>query len=154
MRIPDREVDELFALPLAEFTSARNTLAARLKREGHAAEADQVKALAKPSTSAWAVNQLYWKHRELFDRLLETSRQYREAQAAQLSGKTTDLRTPGDARRGVISELSQRAAALLHEAGHSPTPDIMRRVTTTLEAMSAYAAIPNASRPGRLTEDM
>ena len=28
------EIDALFTLPLAEFTGARNTLAARLKKEG------------------------------------------------------------------------------------------------------------------------
>ncbi|HET9787557.1 MAG TPA: hypothetical protein VFP47_10510, partial [Pyrinomonadaceae bacterium] len=58
----DDELDTLFKLPLAEFTSARNTLAARLKKTGHGDEAVLVQALAKPSISAWTVNQLYWNH--------------------------------------------------------------------------------------------
>jgi hypothetical protein len=149
----ENDVDALFSLPLSEFTPARNALAARLKREGHADEANRVKAIGKPSTSAWAVNQLYWKHRELFNRLLEAGQDYREAQAAQLAGRPTDLRKPGDARRTAISELSRLAAGLLQEAGHNPAPEIMRRISTTLEAMSAYATAPG-SRPGRLTEDV
>ena len=56
-------MDALFKLPLAEFTGARNDLAARLKREGRANDSNFVKALAKPSISAWAVNQLHWNHR-------------------------------------------------------------------------------------------
>lgn len=39
--------DELYGLPLAGFTAARNELAARLRKEGYRAEAEAVKALAK-----------------------------------------------------------------------------------------------------------
>src|SRR6185436_8887237 len=84
------EVDALFKLPLAEFTGARNNLAARLKREGRANDSNRVKALAKPSLSAWAVNQLHWKHREAFDRLLVTSQRFR--QASHTAGRIADLR--------------------------------------------------------------
>jgi hypothetical protein len=44
------DVDALFRLPVAEFTSARNALAARLKKSGRSDEAASVKALAKPSS--------------------------------------------------------------------------------------------------------
>ena len=43
------DVDGLFRLPLAEFTAARNALAARLKKAGRPSDADAVKALPKPS---------------------------------------------------------------------------------------------------------
>ena len=55
------DIDELFKLPLAEFIGARNELATRLKKSGQANDANLVKTLAKPSVSAWTVNQLYWK---------------------------------------------------------------------------------------------
>ena len=70
------EVDALFKLPLAEFTGARNTLGARLKKSGQGDEAARVKALAKPSISAWAVNQLYWHHREAFDQLIDSGERF------------------------------------------------------------------------------
>src|SRR5947209_2100222 len=57
-------------------------------------------------------------------------------------------------RREALSGLSRLSAELLRDAGHNPTPDTMRRITTTLEAMSAYDSLPDASRPGYLTADL
>jgi hypothetical protein len=51
-------IDELYQLPLDEFTAARNALA---KSTGDAS----IKKLEKPSLSAWAVNQLFWHQRKL-----------------------------------------------------------------------------------------
>ena len=78
----ENEIDALFVLPLADFTGARNALAARLKKDGRADDAERVKSLRKPPVSAWVVNQLYWRHREAFDRLLATGDQFRKAQAS------------------------------------------------------------------------
>jgi hypothetical protein len=148
------DVDALFNLPLAEFTSARNALAKRLKQGGRGNEADFVRALVKPSISAWAVNQLYWKHRDAFDRLIATGDRFRQAQTSRLSRKVADMREALDARREVLSHVSDLASALLQDADHNPSPETMRRVTTTLEAMSVYASIPDGPRPGRLTHDV
>src|SRR6266516_583312 len=97
------DIDALFALPLTEFTGARNTLASRLKQDGRGKEAERVKALVKPSVSALAVNQLYWKHRKVFDGLIATGQRFRQAQASQLAGKVSDIRGPLDARREALS---------------------------------------------------
>ena len=151
------DVDALFRLPLAEFTAARNTLAARLKKTGRGNEAGEavlVKALVKPSISAWAVNQLYWKHREAFDRLIESGARFHKAQSSRLAGKLADMRTALDARREALTQLSDLATSLLRDAGHNPTPDTIHRITTTLEALSAYASRSGAPRPGRLTHDV
>jgi len=148
------EVDALYTLPLAEFTAARNTLAAQLKKSGRGNEADFVKSLVKPSISAWAVNQLYWKHQDAFERLIATGERFRQAQTSGLARKVADMRGALDARRETLLQVSDLATALLQDAGHNPTPDTMRRVTTTLEAMSVYASIPDGPRPGRLTNDV
>ena len=151
------DVDALYRLPLAEFTAARNALAARLKKAGRGdekAEADRVKALVRPSISAWAVNQLYWKHREAFDRLIATGERFRHAQTSRLARKVGDMRGALDARREALSHLSDLATALLRNAGHNPTPETIHRIMTTLEALSAYATLPDALRPGRLTHDV
>src|SRR6185369_13761013 len=71
-----------------------------------------------------------------------------------LEGKTSDPREPLAARRETLSTLSRLADALLREAGHNAGPDTMRRITTTLEALSAYPAFSDASRPGHLTNDV
>jgi hypothetical protein len=51
-----------------------------------------VKALVKPSITACAVNQLYWKHREAFDRLIATGERLRRAQTFRLVQKVADMR--------------------------------------------------------------
>jgi hypothetical protein len=119
-----------------------------LKKDGSPNDAERVKLLSKPSVSAWAVNQLYWNHREEFEQLIAAGKRFRPAQ------KAADMRDSLDARREVLAELSELATELLSDAGHSPTLDTLRRVTTTLEAMSAYALLPDGPTPGRLSNDL
>ena len=148
------DVDELFRLPLSEFIGARKTLAVKLKKEGRGDEAERFKALAKPTVSAWTVNQLYWRHREVFDQLIATGQRLRQAQTKGRNAKAGDLRAAFDERREVLSRLSDLATALLHEAGYNAGLDILRRIATTLEAMSAYASLPNGVSAGRLIKDI
>jgi hypothetical protein len=148
------EIEALFQLPLAEFTPARNALSTRLKKSGHAEQAEAVKGLQKPSLSAWTVNQLFWKQRGAFDRLLDAGLKFRTAQAAQLSGRSTDIRGPLEARREALADLSKRAAQILRDVNHTATPDVMRRVTTTLEALSTYGGLEGTPQPGHLSEDV
>jgi hypothetical protein len=147
----ESDLDALFRLPLTEFTGERNALASRLKKSGRGDEAAIVKALAKPPVSAWAVNQLYWNHRETFDQLLASGERVHKTQA---SGKVADMRAALDARREALTDLSDLATSLLREADHNPSLDIIRRITSTLEAMSVYASRAHAPRPGRLTQDV
>ena len=142
------DVDELFKLPLAEFIDARNTLAKSLKQSGRADDANLVKTLAKPSVSAWTVNQLYWHHRDEFEMLLAAGRRFRKAQT---SGKIADMRDSLQARSEALLGLSDLATSLLSDAGHNPSPDTIRRVTTTLEALSALTDGPTL---GRLSQDV
>jgi DNA-binding transcriptional MerR regulator len=154
---PEKDDEAMFRLPLAEFTGARNALAARLKKSGREEEkaaAARVKALAKPSISAWAVNQLYWNHREAFDQLIASGERFHKAQTSRSAGKVADIRAALDARRECLSQLSDIAARVLRDAGHNPAPDTIHRITTTLEGISAYASRSNAPRPGRLTADV
>lgn len=148
------DIDDLFKLPLTEFTAARNSLAASLKEAGRADAAAEVKALTKPPLSAWAVNQLYWRHRKPFDQLIAAGERLRDAQASQLAGKGGDMRAPTEARREALAELSTRAAALLRESGHPATPDLTRRIATTLEALATYGRQTEAPAAGRLTADV
>ena len=148
------DIDALFRLPLSEFISARKTLAARLKKEGRPTEAQRVDALGKPSVSAWTVNQLYWQQREAFDQLIATGQRLRAAQTKGRSGKASDLRATFDERREVLAQLSDLATAVLRDGGHNPSLDTLRRTATSLEAMSAYAVLPDGVSAGRLTKDI
>ncbi|HXE80811.1 MAG TPA: hypothetical protein VNK41_08685, partial [Vicinamibacterales bacterium] len=87
----DARVDRLYALPLDEFVKARNALAAELKRENRPDEANRVKALARPSLPAWALNQVYWHARRDFDRLTSAGDRLRELQRQALAGRKVTL---------------------------------------------------------------
>lgn len=149
----DDEIDALFQQPLAEFTSSRNALASRLKKDGRTNDAERVKLLTKPSVSAWAVNQLYWDHRDAFDELIATGKRFRTG-SRQPAGKAANMRDSLDARREALVQLSDLATELLTEAGHNPSLDTLRRITTTLEALSAFALLGDGPTPGRLSNDV
>ena len=120
----ESDLDALFRLPLAEFTGARNALAAQLKKSGRGAEAARVKALAKPSVSAWAVNQLYWNHRTAFDQLIASGERFQKAQTSRSSGKAADMREALEARRAAITQLSDLATSLLRDADQNPSTGV------------------------------
>ncbi len=99
----DRELDRLFQAPFAEFVGARNGVAAMLKKAGRADESARVRGLAKPSYTAWLVNQLYWNARDELDAFLKASDRVRGAEQALLEGRKA---------AGHAELLSARAAAL------------------------------------------
>jgi hypothetical protein len=143
------DADALFALPLAEFTAARNALASRLKKEGRVAEAERVKAMPKPPATAWAVNQLYWRQRKELERLFAIDQKVRAAQ----TGKPADLRGLLDQRRKILNDLTDRAAAILRDAEHADTQEARRRIAVNLESL-AWAHSDAGPQAGRLTSDL
>src|SRR3954452_6186046 len=56
--VPEDAVDELFGLPIDEFTPRRDALAKELRGAGERDAAAWVKALRQASAPAWIVNQL------------------------------------------------------------------------------------------------
>ena len=139
------EIDALFQLPLGEFTPARNALAARLGKDGERAAAAAAKGLPKPSVAAWVVNQLYWQHREPFRRLIVAGDRFRNSPG---------VREHLEVRRNAQAALVEIATGLLHDAGYSGARDMLRRVTSTLEALATYGSLPSAPHAGRLTVDL
>jgi hypothetical protein len=147
------DIDTLFRLPLAEYTAARNALAASLKAAGRAADAAAVRALPKPSLSAWTVNQLSWHHRTAFNRLMVAGTRLRNAHTSKLAGGRAGLRAASAAHATALGELNNRAAGVLQGAGHIPTPELTHRIATTLEALASLE--PHSRGPaGHLTRDV
>lgn len=146
------EIDALFQRSLAEFTAARNALAKELKNEGRTLDAERVKALAKPSSPAWAVNQLYWQDPKAIDRLLTLGQRVRKAQTGQL--KNADLRALIEEKKQMTTALLTTASAILDEAGQAASADSMRRVSATLESLAAWGDMEGVPRAGRLTADL
>lgn len=138
----DDRIDDLYKLPLDEFTAARNALAKALGGD----EAKRVKALAKPNLVPWAVNQVYWRARGVYDRLLKAGDRLRKAQIAALEGRHADVRAANDAHRHAIAEGVAEAERLAAAHDSKPSPDALTR---TFEALSIA---PDPPEPhGRLT---
>jgi hypothetical protein len=141
----DEAIDELYQRPLAEFTQARNALAKTFGGD----DAKRVRALEKPTVVPWAVNQVYWRSRDTYDRVMDTGERLRKAQIATLEGKRADVRAANEAHRAAIREAVAEAERLSAESGSKPSPDALTR---TFEALSLATGRPE--RPGRLTEAM
>jgi hypothetical protein len=146
------EIDALFRLSLAEFTGARNALAKRLKHEGWALDAERVKGLAKPAAPVWAVNQLYWQDPKAIERLLALGERVRRVQTGHV--RNADLRALIGEKKEMTTALLTKAAAILEEAGHAASPDTMRRVSATLDALAAWGEMEGVPAAGRLTADV
>ena len=140
----DAELDKLYQLPLNEFTPARNALA---KQAG--ADGAEIKALTKPSAPAWAVNQLYWQSRKVYDALLKASERLRAAHHGLLAGKATDVPKAEAEHREALRAAVQEVRRLLGEAGESASEQTMTGVSETLEALPA-----GDEAPGRLTRPL
>ena len=148
----DAEIDALFGLPLAEFTPARNALVARLKKAGRAIDVERVKSLAKPPAPAWAVNQLYWQNPKAIDRLIDVTERVRKVQTGRI--KNADVRELLNEKKRMMAALIEKASAILSAAGHASSPDAVRRISATLEALAVWGKTEGAPEAGRLTADL
>jgi len=130
-------------LPLAEFTAARNELA---KKSGPDAAA--IKALEKPNIAAWAVNQLFWTKRKIYDVLIAASEKVRAAHVKQLSGKSADVAAAEAAHHAAVKAAADEARRILAAAGDPATPATMIAVIETLQTL------PTHDEPGKLTRPL
>lgn len=134
------DLDNLFQLPLDEFTGARNALAKQAGPDGAA-----IKALAKPPLAAWAVNQLYWREREVYEGLIEAAQQLRREHTAVLAGRSADLRVAGRTHDQALDRAVKATLAIVADGGHAASDTTRQAVVLTLRAL------PVDDAPGRLT---
>ncbi len=129
----EKQIDGLYALPLSEFTAARDALAKSLKaaKEGDAAR--RVKALAKPLAIPWAVNQLYWQARPAYNQLAKSGEKLRAAQIAALNGRSAGVQAATAAHRKAVADAVAIATKLASAADVQPAADALGRM---LEAVS------------------
>jgi hypothetical protein len=144
------EADELYALPLADFTPARDARAKALKPEAPELAA-RVKALRKPSIGAWVVNLLVRREADQVDQVLTVGAALREA-AANLDG--AELRELTRQRRQVTSAVTSRARGLAADEGHRVTEAVAEQVEQTLTAAMLDEAAARAVRSGLLVATM
>lgn len=141
----ESKIDDLYRGSLGDFVANRTALAKTLAGD----EAKRVRALAKPTVVPWAVNQVYWRARSTYDRLIKSGERLRSAQVAALGGKKVDIREATDAHRQAMADAVQEAEKIAAGAGVQPARDALTR---TFEAISLASARPES--PGRLTKPL
>lgn len=149
----DRELDELYVLPLEEFTGARNDLARRLKRAHQAEAAAEVQGLRKPSVVAWAANQLARREPESMGVLLEAGHVLQSAQARALGGRAgaAEVAAAAHAEREAVRRLLEAGRDVL---GDRATPQTLERLRQTLRSAAVEPQARTLLERGRLTEEV
>lgn len=125
----DAVVGELYGLPLAAFTAARNDRSRQARADGQPELARQIQALRKPTMAAWLVNQLTRQYAEEVNVLLDLGREMRSA-VAGVSGD--ELRLLTRRRHELIAALVRQAMSLGSSGRISN--DVEVNVRSTLEA--------------------
>ena len=137
--------DQLYAVPPPEFTARRDALAQQLRSDKTLAAA--VKALRKPSLSAWVVNLLVRREAGQVAEVLSVGEALR---AAQESMSGDQLRALTRQRRQLTAAVTTRARVLAGEAGVRVTPAVAEQVEGTLTAAMMDQRAAAAVRSGLL----
>ena len=132
---------ELYVLPPAEFTAARNARAGMADRS----IAAQVRGLRKPTVAAWTVN-LLARGGQLGE-ALELSAALREAQEDLDAAELSRL---GRQRRALVAALATQATGLAKDAGVTVSAAARDDVEKTINAAVMDAAAAAAVMTGRL----
>jgi hypothetical protein len=149
----ERELDGLYALPLEQFTKARNDLAARLRKAHQDDVAATVRALKKPSTVAWVANRLARDHAKQVDGLLQAAGRLRDAQQRSLGGEASadEVGDASAAEREAVRALLASARSIL---GARTTAPLLERLSQTLRAAAIDDNASALLQRGRLTEEL
>ena len=141
------EADDLYGLPLEEFTAARDALAKRLRGEKRREDADAVKALKRPSVAAGAINRAVREHGA--EELLAAGEELRSAHGALLegSGDAAAVRAATERERTAVRDLAKLAL------GDDATEATAEKVRATLHAASVDDDVRELLEAGRLERE-
>ncbi len=125
-----------------------------LRRTGKKEAAEALRALRKPSISAWAVNQAVRNRPQEAKALVKAGAELRKAQRGAISGRDPDaLRAATRAHRDLVEELTETAREVLSSRG-SVAPSVLLRVAQTLRSASVEKESSKALLAGALAEDV
>src|SRR5215212_7080161 len=110
----DAALDELYGVDPSEFVAVRKRLSATLRAAGDKDAAKELLAARRPSTSAWALNQVARNEPALVESLLDASRALFAAQTRG-SNKPDVLREAIRAHREAIDAATDAALGVLGE---------------------------------------
>jgi hypothetical protein len=141
------EADDLYGLPLGEFTAARDALAKRLRGEKRREDADFVKGLKRPSVAAGAINLAVREHGA--DDLLAAGEELRSAHGALLegSGDAAAVRAATERERAAVRDFARLAL------GDDASEATEEKVRATLHAASVDDEVRELLEAGRLERE-
>ena len=152
-------VEQLYGLPPAEFTRARDEAASELRKAGQREAAERVKALHKPTGAAAAANRLVRDHRSEVERFLRAATVLRDAQFSgkgDLAAATKQEREELERLIGLGGELVRQtllAAAADEDAARRLLEGRLERELEPVGFGTLLAYVrPAAARPGGATE--
>ena len=137
--------DDLYALPLADFTPARDALVKEHKADK--ALAASIKGLRKASVAAWVVNLLVRRDPDQVDQVLAVGEALRDAQD---NLDATQLREFTKQRRQLTASVTTAARRMAREEGIRTTESVAEQVEATLTAAMLEPDAARAVRSGLL----
>ena len=154
MEASARAPEDLYGLPLEEFTPARDALAKDLKAAGRKDEAAEVKALRKPSVAAWALNRVAREHPDAVDGLRAAGAVLRDAQDEAMSGDASRLRDAGRDVADEVDRVTGLAAEILRAAGRPASAGQQEKIVATLRTAAVDDDAGDALARGVLVEEL
>jgi hypothetical protein len=147
----DSVADELYGVPLEDFTSTRTAREKEARVAGDKALAAKIHLLAKPNQVAWLANQLVRRHGDELSPLFELGADLREA-SDNLTGDR--LREFSRQQRELIRVLVEQAKRLGLDNGKKISEDTARGLEETLHAALADPDAAARLSRGHLAEGM
>jgi hypothetical protein len=148
MAKPEADVHVLRTVPPREFVHARDALVERLAKAGKTDEARQIRRLRRPSPVVWAVNRVAERHAQDLAALIDAVDRLRRAQLGQ-----GEVRRTTDDYRQAFQRVVNRAGEVLREADTRVTPDLERRIRSTLQAAVADRQLRRDLQAGHLADE-
>lgn len=141
--------DDLYALPLADFTPARDALAKEHKADKKLAAG--IKGLRKASLAAWVVNLLVRRDPDQVDQVLAVGEALRDAQE---NFDASQLREFTKQRRQLTASVTTAARRMAREEGVRTTESVADQVEATLTAAMLEPDAAKAVRSGLLVTSL
>jgi hypothetical protein len=134
-------LDSLFAAPFPDFVSERKRLVAELRAASHRTAAAALAKVSRPTLASWAINQLIRRARDDVSAMFATAARVRHGDFTAVAE-----------HRNTLARLHNLATEQLREHGQPTSDATLRRIATTLQAVSAQGDFA-PDLPGRLIAD-
>jgi hypothetical protein len=139
---------ELYRVAPAQFTAARDNMAAEARQAGDAELASSVKKLRKPSVGAWLANLLVFEQPSDVERLVNLGDDLRSPRHSRDGER---IRRVSKEKGDAVSKLVREARSKASRAGQSVSPAASQELEATLEAAFADPQAAESLLGGRLS---